>query len=168
MDFALRQLNLTDAKSIAQHANNIKIANNVRNIFPYPYTFENASAFIHDCQNSEEKCQYIRAIVVNRQAVGVVGCTRQEDVHCKSSEIGYWLGEEFWGKGIMAGAVKRITREVFQCQDVVRIFAEIFAYNAGSIKVLEKAGFQLEGKLRSSIYKNGAISDSFIYGLIKQ
>lgn len=168
MEFTLKKLEIADAQSIAKYANNERIANNVRNIFPYPYTLEDACAFIHDCQNSEEKCQYIRAIVINQQAVGVIGCTRQIDVHCKSSEIGYWLGEEFWGKGIMADAVKQIIREVFRCHDVVRIFAEIFAYNAGSIKVLEKAGFQLEGKLRSSIYKNGAISDSYIYGLIKQ
>lgn len=168
MDFVLRELKLADAKSIAKYANNINIANNVRNIFPYPYTIEDAKAFIDDCQNNEEKCQYIKAIVVNQAAVGVIGCTIQDDVHCKCCEIGYWLGEEFWGRGIMTEAVTRLCREVFQTQDVVRIFAEIFAYNAGSIKVLEKAGFQLEGRLRSSICKNGTIADSFIYGLIKQ
>ncbi len=164
----MRELKVADAESIAKHANNINIANNVRNIFPYPYTVEDAIAFINDCQSSDEKCQYIRAIVVNQAAVGVVGCNIQDDVHCKCFEIGYWLGEEFWSRGIMTEAVTRLCREVFLTQDVVRIFAEIFAYNTGSIKVLEKAGFQLEGRLRSSIYKNGTISDSFIYGLIKQ
>ena len=167
MEFVLRKLEMADAESIAKYANNIKIANNVRNIFPHPYTLEDARAFIDDCRHSEELCQYIRAIVVNQQAVGVIGCTRQTDVHCKCSEIGYWLGEEFWGRGIVTNAVVQISREVFQCQDVARIFAEIFAFSTGSIKVLEKAGFQLEGKLKSSIYKNGVIYDSYIYGLIQ-
>ncbi len=168
MDFELRELQCSDAISIAKYANNNNIANNLRNIFPHPYTVEDARSFINETKNNEEKNQYIRAIVVNQEAAGVIGCFIKDDVHCKCCEIGYWLGEEFWGKGIMTEAVKRMSQEVFQSYDVVRIFAEIFSYNAGSIRVLEKAGFQSEGKLRNSIYKNGIISDSFIYALIRQ
>ena len=168
MDFELRELQCSDAISVAKYANNNNIANNLRNIFPHPYTVEDARSFINETKNNEEKNQYIRAIVVNQEAAGVIGCFIKDDVHCKCCEIGYWLGEEFWGKGIMTEAVKRMSQEVFQSYDVVRIFAEIFSYNAGSIRVLEKAGFQSEGKLRNSIYKNGIISDSFIYALIRQ
>jgi len=168
MDFELRELQSSDAISIAKYANNNNIANNLRNIFPHPYTVEDARSFINESRNNEEKNQYIRAIVVNQEAAGVIGCFIKDDVHCKCCEIGYWLGEEFWGKGIMTEAVKRMCQEIFQSFDVVRIFAEIFSYNAGSIKVLEKAGFQLEGKLKNSIYKNGIVSDSFIYAFIRQ
>jgi len=168
MDFELRELQSSDAISIAKYANNNNIANNLRNIFPHPYTVDDARNFINESKNNEEKNQYIRAIVVNQEAAGVIGCFIKDDVHCKCCEIGYWLGEEFWGKGIMTEAVKRMSQEIFQTYDVVRIFAEIFSYNAGSIRVLEKAGFQLEGKLKNSIYKNGIVSDSFIYALIRQ
>ncbi len=168
MDFELRELQSSDAISIAKYANNNNIANNLRNIFPHPYTVEDARSFINESMNNEEKNQYIRAIVVNQEAAGVIGCFIKDDVHCKCCEIGYWLGEDFWGKGIMTEAVNRMCREIFQSYDVVRIFAEIFSYNAGSIRVLEKAGFQLEGKLKNSIYKNGIVSDSFIYALIRQ
>ena len=168
MDFELRELQSSDAISIAKYANNSNIANNLRNIFPHPYTVEDARSFINESRNNEEKNQYIRAIVVNQEVAGVIGCFIKDDVHCKCCEIGYWLGEDFWGKGIMTEAVKRMCREIFQSYDVVRIFAEIFSDNAGSIRVLEKAGFQLEGKLKNSIYKNGKVSDSFIYALIRQ
>lgn len=168
MDFELRKLQSSDTKSIAKYANNNNIAHNVRNIFPHPYTVEDARTFINECKNNDEKHQCIRAIVVNQEAIGVIGCFIKDDVHCKCCEIGYWLGEEFWGKGIMTEALTRMCREVFQSYDVVRIFAETFSYNAGSSKVLENAGFQLEGKLRNSIYKNGKVSDSFIYAIIRQ
>ena len=168
MDFELRELQSSDAISIAKYANNSNIANNLRNIFPHPYTVEDARSFINESKNNEEKNQYIRAIVVNQEAAGVIGCFIKDDVHCKCCEIGYWLGEDFWGKGIMTEAVKRMSQEIFQSYDVVRIFAEIFSDNAGSIRVLEKAGFQLEGKLKNSIYKNGIVSDSFIYAFIRQ
>ena len=127
MDFELRELQSSDAISIAKYANNNNIANNLRNIFPHPYTVEDARSFINATKNNEEKNQYIRAIVVNQEAAGVIGCFIKDDVHCKCCEIGYWLGEEFWGKGIMTEAVKRMCQEIFQSYDVVRIFAEIFS-----------------------------------------
>jgi len=90
------------------------------------------------------------------------------DVYRRSAELGYWLGEPFWGRGIMTAAVETMCREGFAAWDIVRIHAEAFARNAASRRVLEKAGFALEGTLRRSVYKNGEMLDSCIYALVRE
>ena len=167
MNFELRQWQHTDAESIVKHASNEKIANNLRNVFPYPYTIEDAKWYIIDCINSNKTNQCRRAIVVNGEVVGSIGIFIKDDVYCRSAEIGYWLGEAYWNKGIMSSAIKEMCDSAFEKYDIVRIFAEVFAYNIGSRKVLEKSGFQLEGILNKSVYKNGRIFDSCIYALTK-
>jgi ribosomal-protein-alanine N-acetyltransferase len=109
----------------------------------------------------------LRAIDIDGIAVGSIGIFLKDDVYCKSAELGYWLGEPFWGKGIMTQAVKQICKMAFEKYDIVRIFAEPYADNTASRRVLEKAGFRLEGILRKSVYKKGQIMDSCIYALIK-
>lgn len=167
MEFELRKWRNSDAESVAKYANNINVANNLRNVFPHPYTIEDAKWYVNSCANNDESCQCTRAIVVNGEAVGSIGIFIKDDVYCKSGEIGYWLGEPFWNKGIVSEAIKQICDLVFQKYDVVRIFSEPYARNIGSRKVLEKAGFELEGVLKKSVYKNGVILDSCIYSLIK-
>jgi len=167
MAFELRKWLNSDADSVAKYANNINIANNLRNIFPYPYTIKDAKWYVNSCASNDEIRQYIRAIVVDGEAVGSIGVLIKDDVYCKSGKIGYWLGEPFWNRGIISEAIKQTCDMVFQKYDVIRIFAEPYAGNMGSRKVLEKAGFELEGILKKSVYKNGAIFDSCIYALIK-
>ncbi|PKM77698.1 MAG: GNAT family N-acetyltransferase [Firmicutes bacterium HGW-Firmicutes-15] len=167
MNFTLREWELGDAESLVKYANNQNIAQNLRNIFPHPYTIEDAKSFINDCINGDKTRQCIKAIVVDGEAAGSIGVLLKNDVYCKSAEIGYWLGEYFWSKGIMSAAVKQIFKVAFNEYDIVRIFAETYAYNIGSRKVLEKAGFELEGVLKKSICKNGQIFDSCIYAFIK-
>lgn len=167
MNFELRDWQISDADSLAKYANNQTIAKNLRNLFPHPYTIEDARAYISTCIDSDKTRQCLQAIVVDNVAVGTIGVSLMDDVYCKNAEIGYWLGEPLWNKGIMSAAVKQICTLAFEEFDIVRIFAEPFAYNIGSRKVLEKAGFQLEGVLRKSVYKNGQIFDSCIYGLTK-
>ena len=96
-----------------------------------------------------------------------IGVFLKNDVYSKSAEIGYWLSETFWGKGIMTDAIIQMCEMAFKSYDIVRIFAEPFSTNIASCKALEKAGFELEGKLKKSIYKNGKICDSYIYALVK-
>jgi len=167
MEFELRKWRNSDADSVAKYANNANIANNLRNIFPYPYTIEDAKWYVNSCVSNDEIRQCIRAIVVDGEAVGTIGVFIKNDVYCKSGEIGYWLGEPFWNRGIISEAIKQISDLVFQKYNVVRIFAQPYAGNIGSRKVLEKAGFELEGVLKKSVYKNGVIFDSCIYSLIK-
>lgn len=165
MNFELREWRREDAESIAKYANNKHIADNVRNIFPHPYTLADAQWYINNCIHSDKKRQFLRAIEINGEAAGSIGLTLQEDIHCKCAELGYWLGEPFWNRGIISAAIKQICETAFKEYDLARIYAEAFAHNLGSRKALTKAGFHLEGILQMSVYKNGQIYDSCMYAL---
>lgn len=169
MNIKLKKWKLEYINDIHRYGNNKKIADNLRNAYPYPYpyTYENAKEYVISCIENDEKRQCCRAIVVDNVAVGSIGIFLKDDVNQKSGEIGYWLGESFWGNDIMTYAIKEICNFVFNNYDIIRIFAEPYAYNKGSCKVLEKSGFILEGTLRNSVYKNGNVYDSYIYGLLK-
>jgi len=165
MNIKLMPWSLEYAESIACHANNKNIANNLRNTFPSPYTYEDAVNFIKTMINDE--ISYSRAIVVNNEAVGSIGIHFQNDVYSKSAELGYWLSEEYWNKGIITESIKEITSDGFSKFDIVRIYAEPFACNESSKRVLEKVGFNLEGIKRKSVFKNGKYYDSYLFSLIK-
>lgn len=167
-DFKLRAWEPEDAESLAKAADNPKIANNLRNAFPNPYTVEDAVWFINDCIANAEKKQINYAIAVDGRAVGSIGISVKDDVYEKSAELGYWLSEDFWRRGIMSGAVRLICREAFERFDIVRIFAEPFADNAGSRGVLEKAGFTYEGTMRSGVCKNGSIHSYCMYSVLRE
>lgn len=167
MEFSLRPFTLLDAESILRYANNKKIADNLRNGFPYPYTREDTLNFLHACLDRDESKSFVRAIEIAGEAVGSIGIFCGDDVYAKSAEVGYWLGEPFWGKGIVSRAIARMCGEAFARYDIIRIYAEPYAYNTGSRRALEKAGFALEGIKKNSVYKNGIIHDSCMYALLK-
>lgn len=167
-DFKLRAWKTEDAKSLAQAANNPNIAKNLRNAFPNPYTLEDAIWFINDSITNAERKQINYAIVVDGQAVGGIGISVKDDVYEKSAELGYWLTEDFWRKGIMSRAVQTICKEAFETFDIVRIFAEPFADNEGSRGVLEKAGFTYEGTMRNGVFKNGEIHSYCMYSILRE
>ncbi len=167
-DFELRAWKTEDAKSLAQAADNINIAKNLRNVFPNPYTLESAIWYINDSIANAEKKQINYAIVVDGQAVGSIGIFVKDDVYEKSAELGYWLSEDYWRKGIMSEAVRKICKEAFETFDIIRIFAEPFADNAGSRRVLEKAGFTYEGTMRNGVYKNGEIHSYCMYSVLRE
>lgn len=166
--FKLRKWDIKDIDSVARYANNKKIAGNLRNAFPYPYTRESAESFISACIKSDSTEALFRAIDVNGEAVGSIGVFVKDDVYSKSAEMGYWLAEPFWGRGIMTQAIKQMCDIAFLQYDIIRIFAEPFAHNTASRKALENAGFKLEGVLEKSVFKNGEILDSCIYAIIKK
>lgn len=167
MEFELRKWNLADSQDVAHYANNKKISANLRNVFPYPYTLADAEGYIRSCVENSEERQICRAIVVDGHVAGSVGIFCGTDVYEKSAELGYWLAEEFWGNGIMTEAVKKLCQEAFDKFDIIRIYAEPFAYNTGSRRVLEKAGFSLEGIMKKGVFKNGQIQDYCKYALLK-
>lgn len=166
LDFSLRKWTLNDVPALVKYANNKKVADNLRDAFPNPYTRQDATSFLAAAA-AENDPPALLAIDIEGEAVGGIGLVLQGDVYRKSAELGYWLAEPFWGKGIMTAAIRRMLDYVFENYDLLRIFAEPFAHNAGSRRALEKAGFQLEGTLRGSIYKNGRIYDSCIYGILR-
>lgn len=167
-DFLLREWKEDDAQAIARAADNPKIAGNLRNVFPNPYTIEDARQFVNGCILNQGQNQITRAIVVDGQAAGSIGVFVQSDVYEKSGELGYWLSEEYWRHGIMSRAVRMICQEAFAAFDIVRIYAEPFDSNAGSKRVLEKAGFSYEGTMRNGVYKNGRIHSYCMYSVLRE
>lgn len=168
IDYELRPWRYVDAEDIAHYANNKKIAANLRDAFPYPYTRKDATDYVESCIQSKDSGQLCRAICADGHAVGSIGIFLGSDVYRYSAELGYWLAEDYWGQGIMSSAVSRICRKAFETFPVVRIYAEPFARNTGSRKVLEHCGFQLEGIKKDSIYKNGELMDSCVYALLNK
>ena len=166
--FCLRPWRKTDAVSLVCYADDPGIAANLRDVFPSPYTRPDADNFIRDCLEREGRDQLSRTVVIGGQAVGCITVTRGQDVYRRCGELGYWLGRPFWGRGVMTAAVRQICREAFAAFDLVRIQAEVYAPNKASRRVLEKAGFTLEGTLRQSVCKNGEMLDSCIYALLKE
>lgn len=168
MEFILRPWTMEDVDSVYLYANNEKIAANLRDVFPFPYAYDDARQFVLSCIQAGEERQLARAIQIDGRAVGSISVTLGEDVYRKSGEIGYWLGEPFWGRGIMSRAIRRMCEEAFSRYDIARIHAEPYAANLGSRRALEKAGFTLEGILRQSVYKRGRLLDSCIYSLLRE
>lgn len=166
MNFTLREWRREDASDVAKYANNEKIAQYLRDAFPHPYTQENAREFIESCLNGDAS-EMFRAIEVDGHAAGSIALLRGSDVYRRNAELGYWLAEDCWGRGIMTEAVRQLCREGFDAWDIERIWAEPFAHNAASRRVLEKAGFILEGVQRRSVFKWGKVHDSCMYALLR-
>lgn len=167
-DFILRKWKKEDADSIARAANNPNIAANLRNVFPYPYSIEDAKWYVNNCLSNDGKNQITRAIEVEGKAVGSIGIFIKSDVYEKSGELGYWLSEDYWRQRISSRAVEMLCKEAFASFDMIRIFAEPYDYNIGSRGVLEKAGFTYEGTMRNGIYKNGKVHSYCMYSLLRE
>ena len=163
----IRKWELSDAKELSTALSNRKIQDNLRDGLPYPYTEQDGADYISAMLSADENETFAFAITVDNKVVGSIGVFRQENIHRQTAELGYYIAEEYWGKGIMTEAVKQICKYVFDKSDIVRIYAEPFAHNMASCRVLEKAGFQYEGTLRSNAVKNGKVIDMKMYSLLK-
>lgn len=144
MDKIIRKWRLEDAKDLAGMLSNKKIQDNLRDGLPYPYTEKDAQAFIQDMLAADSTKTFAFAIINDEnKAIGSIGAFRCENIHRQTAEMGYYLAEEYWGKGIATEAVKQLAGHVFNQTDIMRIFAEPFSTNRGSCRVLEKAVFNL-------------------------
>lgn len=164
--FVLRDWEMEDAPRIAQYANNRKIWLNLRDGFPHPYTLEDAVQFI-TCA-TQAMAGTVFAIATETEAIGSIGLMPGKDVHRYTAEMGYWLAEPYWGKGIMTLAVRCLTDYAINDLKLHRIYAEPYTVNPASARVLEKAGFIREGTLRSNAYKDGQIIDQYMYSYVGQ
>lgn len=161
MTIIIRKWTPDDTPSLVKHANNINIWNRLRNYFPHPYTEEHANLWI---QRMEEESPMVNfAIDVDGMAIGGIGLILNTDVYIKSAEISYWIGEEFWGKGVATEAIRQMMEYTFYYFDIVRLYAEVFEDNKASMRVLEKNGFYLEGVRRKAVYKNDRLMDDYIW-----
>ena len=153
-----------DLGSLVKYADNRKIWLNLRDRFPHPYTRRDGRDFIHLARSQRPETMF--AIEVDGEAAGGIGFVPHSDVERISAEIGYWLGEPFWGRGIVTEALVAVTRYAIDTCRLTRVYALPFAYNKASCRVLEKAGYTLEGHLRRSAIKDGRIVDQLQYSFI--
>jgi len=165
MNFTLRPWAATDLDSLLKYANNYLIAKNMTDKFPHPYTIQHAKMFI-EFANSQHP-YHIFAIDINGEAAGGIGVHPQSDIQRKNAELGYWLAEPFWGKGIITKAIAQMVEYGFKSFDINRIFARPFGSNKASQRVLEKAGFVLEARFENTLYKNGRYEDELVYAVRK-
>ncbi len=166
MKIDIRRWKPGDEESLALNANNYKIWKNVRNRMPFPYTIEDARNWIGQNQYMDPVTHF--AIVVDGEAVGSVGFELKEDIYVKNAEVGYWLGEKYWGLGISTVALEWAVKHIFSGFDIHRIYATVFITNSVSRRVLEKAGFTLEAVHREAVFKEGKFIDEYIYKLMKE
>ena len=157
----IRPLNLSDKSELAKLANNKKIWDNLRDYFPYPYNENDADFFIKLTEQENPKQNF--GIEYNGKLCGVIGLIIQKDVYRKSAEIGYWIGEPYWGMGIATKAVELITVYGFNTLNLNRIYTGVFEYNTASMKVLEKNGFEKEGIFKKAVFKNEKFFDEHRY-----
>lgn len=163
-DIKLRHFEEKDIHPVALLCNNKKIWDNVRDFLPFPYTEKHARKFIRTCQ--AENPQVTFAIEYKGDFAGCIGLVKQTDIHKLTAEVGYWIGEPYWGLGIATRSVNLIVEYGFDQLGLVRIFTGVFDFNKASQRVLEKAGFKLEGIFEKNVLKNGRILNEYRYGKI--
>ncbi|MEN8006756.1 MAG: GNAT family protein [Candidatus Krumholzibacteriota bacterium] len=164
-EYMIRELVAADATAIARHADNPGIARVLRDLFPSPYSLPDAEEFIAKFSTAEPRTVF--AIATKEEAVGVIGFFPGEDVYRFSAEIGYWIGQDHWGRDVMTRAVEIFTEYVFNNFKINRLYAGVFSSNPASGRVLEKAGYTCEGTHRCHVYKNGEILDEHLYGRVR-
>lgn len=163
--FRLRPFEDSDLENLVKHANNPKIAANLTDAFPNPYSHEDGKNFLAMAKGNTSGT--IFAIEVDGEACGAIGLHQQTDIHRKSAECGYWLAEKYWGKGIIPEAIRQVVELGFKTLEINRIFARPFSFNKASQRVLEKAGFKQEATLRNACFKNGKFCDELYYTIFK-
>jgi RimJ/RimL family protein N-acetyltransferase len=161
----IRPWRLDDAESLARHANNRKVWLAVRDLFPHPYTIQDAHEFLQRAINEQPEMKF--CVEIEGAAVGGIGVHPGQDVYRYTGAVGYWLGQQFWGRGIMTEALTAVTDFCFDNIPFRRIAAEVFANNPASARVLEKAGFIFEARLKNNVMKDGQVLDSLLYARTK-
>ena len=164
--FQIREFQSNDVEALVKYANNYAVSKFMRDSFPYPYTKENAVKWINYVKINYSKLFF--AIANENELIGGIGAVLQTDVHRFSAEVGFWLGQFYWNKGILSKALPLFCNYLFTNYDFNRITANVFEGNEASKRVLEKAGFVLEGTQRKSVFKENKFVDHYIYGLLKE
>lgn len=163
----IRKWELADAKDLAAALSNKRVQDNLRDGLPYPYTEQDGRDYIAAMLAADQNNTFAFAVTADGKVIGSIAAFRQGNIHAKTAELGYYIAEEYWGQGIMTEAVRQLCKHIFSGSDIIRIYAEPFAYNIGSCRVLEKAGFVYEGTLRRNAVKNGRVLDMKMYARLK-
>jgi RimJ/RimL family protein N-acetyltransferase len=155
-----------DVASLVRHANNRRVWRNLRDRFPHPYTVSDAEQWIRQATRATPQTHF--AIAIGGEAAGGIGLDLQTDVFRRSAEIGIWLGEAYWGRGIGTEVIRALTDFAFASFDLCRVYAGVFEWNPASMRMLEKAGYSLEGRLRKSVTKDGQTIDQMLYAVVRE
>lgn len=161
MPVIIRPWTHEDLPNLVNLANNLNVWNNLRNYFPHPYTEADGKDWLDKVVGAEPVINF--AIDLDGQAIGGIGLIRNGDVYALSAEIGYWIGEPYWGQGIATEAIRQMTEYAFYYFDIIRIYAEVFEHNKASMRALEKNGYYLEGVRRKAVFKNQVLMDDYIW-----
>lgn len=161
----LRPFHAQDAPALARHADNPRVARYPRDRFPHPYAVEDARRFFDYATHTDGEC--VACIEVEDQAAGAIGIIFRTDIERCSAELGYWLGEPFWGRGVVTAAIQTFAGWAMPRSSLTRIYAEVFAENRPSASVLEKSGFERVGVLRKAAIKNKVHHDYILYDLVR-
>jgi RimJ/RimL family protein N-acetyltransferase len=164
-DALVRSWRTDDAAPLVEAANNQRIAATLRDIFPHPYTVAGAEAYLGRVVGHEPELSF--CIEIDGRPSGGIGFHPGADVNRLTAEVGYWLAESFWGGGIMTDVVRAMVAYAFATQPFERIEGYVFANNPASERVLQKAGFTREGRLRRNVTKNGELLDTFVYSILR-
>jgi ribosomal-protein-alanine N-acetyltransferase len=162
----IRTWRLADTRSLVAHANNRRVWANLRDRFPHPYTQRDAEAWIRHCLRTVPATDF--AIEVNGEAAGGIGIVPQQDVERISAELGYWLGEAHWGRGIMSAAVSAFAPWALEHYGLERLYASVFEFNRPSARVLERSGFACEARMKRAALKEGRVIDQLLYARVRQ
>lgn len=160
--FTIRPFRHGDEEALAENANDRTVWRNVRDRFPHPYGLGDAAWWIANAGPTNF------AIEIDGRVAGGIGYDRDEDVFRRGAEVGYWLGAAHRGHGIATAALTLLGEHVFDTTDIVRLYAGVFAWNPASARVLEKAGYVLEGRLRSAVWKDGELVDELLYARVRE
>ncbi len=164
-DLRVRSWRKNDIDALVRYANNANIAANLRDQFPHPYTRFAGAAYLAEVRSADVETSF--AVEYAGEAIGGIGFKLGADIARLSAEMGYWLGEPFWGRGLTTRVALATSDWAFAHYKLTRIFAMVFSHNVGSMRVLEKAGFEREGTLRRSAVKNGVILDHVLYAKVR-
>ena len=164
-DLRVRPWRKDDLDALLRYANNPKIASNLRDQFPHPYTRRDANDYLNFMRTMDIPTSF--AVEYGGEAVGGIGFKLGTDIARLTAEMGYWLGEQYWGRGLMTRAVQAASEWALDEYKLTRIFAMVFSHNVGSVRVLEKADFEREGTMRRSAIKNGVVLDQVLYAKVR-
>lgn len=168
MECVLRNWRMEDAAALAGIIGNRHIQDNLRDGIPFPYTEADARAFLREMMAADPDRLFAFAVEAEGRLVGSIVLTRGQNVHSRTAEVGYYIAESCWGKGVGTAALRQACEWVFAQTDILRIYAEPYAFNAASCRILEKAGFSLEGIMRAHAFKNGRVLDMKLYARIRE
>jgi ribosomal-protein-alanine N-acetyltransferase len=165
-NYQIRNFQIDDVDSLVKYANNSAVSKFLRDSFPFPYTRDDAEKWIDFASTGKNLFSF--AIVDEKELIGGIGAVPYEDVHRYTAEVGFWLGEQHWNKGILSEALKCFCNYIFTEYNFNRLTANVFEENLASRRVLEKTGFILEGTLKKSVFKQNKFLDQYVYGLLKE